>query len=719
MTTDLLVFAHIAKESSPLFNSQLLSPSRLQRTSPLSSPLFRPFSPPCYRPAIGGTPSSRHGFQMPRRFSPLSPSAGARTTVIAASALSVERGRTTGQGLGRGLPERASFGASNGTGAGNNEAALGSAGRSASRREGASEGTRRAERGRAVVAHAVVGGEIALGPAVVAQVIDDLGLDALLFLLTTVIIVPTCKWLKISPILGFLGAGLVFSRLGFGQHVNEIAPVSELGILFLLFQMGIELSVDRLKELAKYSFGLGLSQIAACTLAFAFLLQPADSPISPAHLLSQASSLLTLLPSSLTSLVPALSPLPFSTDLLAPLANITLDEALVIAVALSLSSSAFVLNLLDEHDELETKFGSATLGVLLMQDIAVVPILAILPVLEAVQRANAPEAFLALSLLAVTGTSLATDKLGFSDSLGAFLAGAILSSTPLKHDVALCTGPLQKLLLGLFFVTTGSSIDVDLLVEQWPVILTLLGGLLAVKTATVALLAPRWGLKGKDAIRTALILSPGGEFAFVVLALACDLGVLPTDVNRIVLIVVVLSMALTPALDALGYLIAGIGGRDENDGWLDVELVERRKHGKALPGEGRGLFLPAGVVDVDVGEVRQGGGGGGEAEEGDMDDGSLEELERIASGAIPPPPPLEPNPVFAARSEGDGRESNSGKDVSVSGGGMGGSAAAINPGGGAGVSGAGGGEGFGGDVFGGGDGFGAATEAPQLIGPGD
>ncbi|CAI5519903.1 unnamed protein product [Closterium sp. Naga37s-1] len=699
---------------------------------------------------------------MPRRSSQLSPSAGARTTVIAASAVSVERGRTTGQGLGRGLPERAAFGASNGTGA-SNESSLGSAGRSASRREGAGEGTRRAERGRAVVARAVVGGEIALGPAVVAQVIDDLGLDALLFLLTTVIIVPTCKWLKISPILGFLGAGLVFSRLGFGQHVNEIAPVSELGILFLLFQMGIELSVDRLKELAKYSFGLGLSQIAACTLAFAFLLQPADSPISPAHLFSQASSLLTLLPSSLTSLVPALPPLPFSTDLLAPLANITLDEALVIAVALSLSSSAFVLNLLDEHDELETKFGSATLGVLLMQDIAVVPILAILPVLEvaaallggpanvalaqllvagalkallglgailvgaqwlmkpafaAVQRANAPEAFLALSLLAVTGTSLATDKLGFSDSLGAFLAGAILSSTPLKHDVALCTGPLQKLLLGLFFVTTGSSIDVDLLVEQWPVILTLLGGLLAVKTATVALLAPRWGLKGKDAIRTALILSPGGEFAFVVLALACDLGVLPTDVNRIVLIVVVLSMALTPALDALGYLIAGIGGRDENDGWLDVELVERRKHGKALPGEGRGLFLPAGVVDVDVGEVRQGGRGGGEAEEGDMDDGSLEELERIASGAIPPPP-LEPNPVFAARSEGDGRESNSGKDVSVSGGGMGGSAAAINPGGGAGVSGAGGGEGFGGDVFGGGDGFGAATEAPQLIGPGD
>lgn len=144
-----------------------------------------------------------------------------------------------------------------------------------------------------VVARAAVGGDIALGPTVVAQVMDDLGLDALAFLLTTVIIVPSCKAIKVSPILGFLGAGLLFSRLGLGAHVDEIAPVSELGILFLLFQMGIELSVDRLKELAKYSFGLGLAQLAACTLAFSLLLQPIDSPISPAHLIAQVPAVAT------------------------------------------------------------------------------------------------------------------------------------------------------------------------------------------------------------------------------------------------------------------------------------------------------------------------------------------------------------------------------------------------------------------------------------------
>ncbi|XP_074312773.1 K(+) efflux antiporter 3, chloroplastic [Silene latifolia] len=406
------------------------------------------------------------------------------------------------------------------------------------------------------------------------DVINDLGLDTLTFLAVTVLIVPAFRALKTSTILGFFFAGVVLNQFGLIRNLTDVKILSEWGILFLLFEMGLELSLARLKALAKFAFGIGLPQVLLCTLAFAAFELPPNAAFG--------TKILMFLFHSRPDLV-----------------NIrSVDEAIVIGAALSLSSSAFVLQLLAEKGELPTRFGSATLGILLLQDIAVVPLLVILPVLETqnlaegslwptliseslkallglgvlslggkfllrrifevVAETRSSEAFVALCLLTVAGTSLLTQQLGFSDTLGAFLGGAILAETNFRTQIEADIRPFRGLLLGLFFVTTGTSIDMQLLLREWPNILALLGGLIAIKTMIIAAIGPRVGLTLKESIRIGFLLSQGGEFAFVVFSLANRLGVLPLELNKLLIIVVVLSMALTPLLNELGRKAADV-----------------------------------------------------------------------------------------------------------------------------------------------------------------
>lgn len=400
------------------------------------------------------------------------------------------------------------------------------------------------------------------------EVINDLGLDTLTFLAVTVLVVPAFKFVKASPILGFFFAGVVLNQFGLIRNLTDVKVLSEWGILFLLFEMGLELSLARLKALAKFAFGMGLTQVVLSTLAFTAFELPPNGAIG--------TRILEFLFHSRSDLV-----------------NIrSIDEAIVIGAALSLSSSAFVLQLLAEKGELPTRFGSATLGILLLQDIAVVPLLVILPVLEsqnlvqesilpmlvkeslkalgglgllsfggkfllrrifeAVAEARSSEAFVALCLLTVAGTSLITQKLGFSDTLGAFLAGALLAETNFRTQIEADIRPFRGLLLGLFFVTTGTSIDMQLLFREWPNVLSLLAGLIVIKTLIITAIGPRVGLTLQESVRIGLLLSQGGEFGFVVFSLANRLGVLPLELNKLLIIVVVLSMALTPLLNDLG-----------------------------------------------------------------------------------------------------------------------------------------------------------------------
>ncbi|KAK8957546.1 hypothetical protein KSP39_PZI000456 [Platanthera zijinensis] len=406
------------------------------------------------------------------------------------------------------------------------------------------------------------------------DVINDLGFDTLTFLAVTVMVVPAFKFIRASPILGFFFAGVVLNQFGLFRNLTDVKVLSEWGILFLLFEMGLELSLSRLKALAKYAFGMGLTQVVLSTLAFSIFELPPNGAIG--------TKILEFLFHSRPDLV-----------------NIrSIDEAVVIGASLSLSSSAFVLQLLAEKGELPTRLGSATLGILLLQDIAVVPLLVILPVLESqnlgnesiwpmlateslkalgglgllslggkyllrrifdvVAESRSSEAFVALCLLTVAGTSLLTQALGFSDTLGAFLAGALLAETNFRTQIEADIRPFRGLLLGLFFVTTGTSIDMQLLLREWPNVLTLLTGLIVIKTLIITAIGPRVGLTLQESIRIGLLLSQGGEFGFVVFSLANRLGVLPLELNKLLIIIVVLSMALTPFLNEIGKRAAEI-----------------------------------------------------------------------------------------------------------------------------------------------------------------
>ncbi|KAF5828963.1 Sodium/hydrogen exchanger family-domain-containing protein [Dunaliella salina] len=394
-----------------------------------------------------------------------------------------------------------------------------------------------------------------------ASGIVPLGFDLLTFLACTVFTIPVFKRFKISPILGFLTAGVVLQQLNLIHDPEEMGELGELGVLFLLFEMGLELSIDRLKSLAKFAFGLGSLQVLVTTFIFSAAALPPGGGI-----FTRILEFVTNAPQELVSIR-------------------SIDEAVVIGAALSLSSSAFVLQLLNERAEMSTKFGSATLGILLLQDIAVVPLLVLLPLavqlsssqglsadspspvslltllgptalktcgalglvlfsgrlvlrrmFEMVAKSDNSETFVGLCLLTVAGASLLTQRLGFSDTLGAFAAGVLLSESNFKTQI---------------------------LTENWQVIGMLLVGLLAVKTTVIASLGGQFGLTRSESIRTGFLLSQGGEFAFVLLSLANQLKVLPEELNQVLIIVVVMSMALTPGLAELGK-VAG----EALDRWL-------------------------------------------------------------------------------------------------------------------------------------------------------
>eukprot|EP00607_Mallomonas_marina_P010758 CAMPEP_0182421836 /NCGR_PEP_ID=MMETSP1167-20130531/7354_1 /TAXON_ID=2988 /ORGANISM="Mallomonas Sp, Strain CCMP3275" /LENGTH=832 /DNA_ID=CAMNT_0024599371 /DNA_START=104 /DNA_END=2602 /DNA_ORIENTATION=+ len=400
-----------------------------------------------------------------------------------------------------------------------------------------------------------------------SQTLDILGNDLLIFLCSTIGIVPLFKYLKASPVLGFLTAGLLMGPAGLGlfEDLADMETLAEFGVLFLLFEQGLELTVDRLKSLSKYAFGMGTLQMLISTLSFFAFPFVGGVKLLEYFFLSRAD-----------------------------VVNITrLDEALVIGATLSLSSSAFVLQILKEKGQLATKFGSASLGILLFQDIAVVPLLVLLPILESTESVDASaslallgmtfvkaivglggilvfggalvrflfslvaqskssETFVALCLLVAVGTGELTDALGLSSTLGAFAAGTLLAESNYRTQIEADIKPFRGLLLGLFFLTTGASVDPFVIQQQLPTAIGLLAGLIAFKATIITALGPIFGLSLSESVRTGFILSGGGEFAFVLLTLADKLNVIPNQLAKILVGVVVMSMALTPTLSSLG-----------------------------------------------------------------------------------------------------------------------------------------------------------------------
>ena len=374
--------------------------------------------------------------------------------------------------------------------------------------------------------------------------------DTLILLLATALITPLCQRLGTSPILGFLASGMLLGPNGCGliSGIHTTETLAELGIVFFLFEMGIELSVERLLSMKRDVFGLGLSQFLGTAVAIA-----------------AAGSL----------------------------AGLPANALVVLGGGLALSSSAFVLQLLKDKNQLATRFGKASFGVLLFQDLAVVPLLVVTPILaggggglaaalgsavlkaaialvsitllgryilnplfKVVASAQSQEAFLGVILLTVLSMSFMTEGLGLSNTLGAFLAGVLLSETKYRYQVEADIAPFRGVLLGLFFVTVGFEIDLHLVASKLPIVSAVVFGIMAIKAAILTLMSLVFGLTLSVSQQTGLILSQGGEFAFVAFGLARSLGILDVATTKLMLTSVSLTMALTPLMSSLGAKIA-------------------------------------------------------------------------------------------------------------------------------------------------------------------
>ncbi|KAL9252372.1 K(+) efflux antiporter 2, chloroplastic-like protein [Drosera capensis] len=360
--------------------------------------------------------------------------------------------------------------------------------------------------------------------------------DVLWLLLASVIFVPLFQ--KIpggSPVLGYLTAGILIGPYGLSiiRHVHGTKAIAEFGVVFLLFNIGLELSVERLSSMKKYVFGLGSAQVLTTAAVVGLV----------AHFLGQPG-----------------------------------PAAIVIGNGLALSSTAVVLQVLQERGESTSRHGRATFSVLLFQVgfqaiaealgmaavKAIVAIAAIVaggrlllrPIYKQIAENQNAEIFSANTLLVILGTSLLTARAGLSMALGAFLAGLLLAETEFSLQVESDIAPYRGLLLGLFFMTVGMSIDPKLLISNFPVVMGNLGLLIVGKTALVAFVGKLFGLSVISAIRVGLLLAPGGEFAFVAFGEAVNQGIISPQLSSLLFLVVGISMALTPWLAAGGQLIA-------------------------------------------------------------------------------------------------------------------------------------------------------------------
>jgi len=361
-------------------------------------------------------------------------------------------------------------------------------------------------------------------------------------LAAAVIAIPLFRRFNLSAVLGYLAAGVVIGPWGLGlfTDVESILHFSELGVVLLLFVIGLELQPSRLWAMRKAIFGMGAAQVAITMIAL----------VAALRLLGQ--------------------PWP---------------AAIVIGFALSLSSTALVLQLLAERGELNTRHGRSAFAILLFQDLAVMPALVLLPLLagggtgqldwksltlgavvvlavvglgryilrpalRVVASTKVKEAFTAAALLVVVGTALLFDSLGLSMALGAFLAGVLLADSEYRHELEADIEPFKGLLLGLFFMAVGMSANVGMLLEQPMTVILLTLGYMTLKAAAIWVMARFLRQDTLTAARLAIVLAGGGEFAFVLLTLVAGDGLVGQAAADMAIIVVTLSMALSPLLIA-------------------------------------------------------------------------------------------------------------------------------------------------------------------------
>lgn len=374
-------------------------------------------------------------------------------------------------------------------------------------------------------------------------------LHIVVLLLAAVAIVGTFRFIRISPVLGYLVAGTIIGPFGFGfiQEHDYAKGIAEFGVIFLLFIIGLELSFERLRSMRTHVFGFGGAQ---CII---------------------------------TATIVALLFIGFGGDATA---------AFIIGGGLALSSTAIVLQVVSEQGEKSSQVGRLSLATLILQDLAVIPLLVFVslvseggsllsavsdatlkaaialtvifvagrlllrPLFRLIASMDNTELFTATTMLVVLGVSAATSIAGLSPALGAFMAGLLVAETEFKPQVESDILPFKGLLLGFFFMSVGMSLNLEMLTNKFVDIIGLAIALMATKALIIMGLCRVFGFGLSTAIHSGLLLSQGSEFAFVLFALANNQGILSDEISQILLVVITVSMALTPLIAQLGKKIA-------------------------------------------------------------------------------------------------------------------------------------------------------------------
>ena len=372
----------------------------------------------------------------------------------------------------------------------------------------------------------------------------------LLYLLAAVLGVVTCRSLKLPPMLGYLAAGVLIGphAMALAQNSEGVRHLGEFGVVFLMFAIGLEFSLPKLLAMRKQVFGLGLMQVLA-TMA-----------------------VVTVGGVALSHWVGGIWDMGWQT-------------ALALSGVLAMSSTAIVVKLMAERAELESEHGRRVMGILLFQDLAVVPLLILIPALGSaseqllpalgwalikavvlvgllltggqrfmrwwltlVARRKSEELFMLNLLLITLGLAWLTELAGLSLALGAFIAGVLVSETEYRHQVGTDIRPFHDVLLGLFFITIGMMLDWHILVDRWALVLALLAVPLLVKAVIILVLARLMGATTGVALRSGLFLAQAGEFGFVLLSLTQENGLVQPALMNPILAAMVLSMLATPFL---------------------------------------------------------------------------------------------------------------------------------------------------------------------------
>ncbi|MCA1370799.1 cation:proton antiporter [Bradyrhizobium sp. BRP14] len=364
--------------------------------------------------------------------------------------------------------------------------------------------------------------------------------QALMLLGGAVVAAPLFKRLGLGTILGYLAAGILIGPVA--QRITEgeeILHVSELGVVFLLFIIGLELKPSRLWQMRRDIFGLGTAQVVFTGLVLSFL-------ITSSGLLGGAGSIIA-------------------------------------GFGLALSSTAFAMQILDENNDTNTRYGQRAFSILLLQDLAIVPLLALIPLMAAqapedtttpledfaiavtavaalfaaglyllnplfqvIARTGARDVMIAAALLVVMGAATMMQLAGLSMAMGAFLAGVLLAESSYRHELEADIEPFRGILQALFFMAVGLSLELDVVAENFLQIIIAVPVLMAVKSLVLYGLCRATGSPHNDALRIGLLLPQGGEFGFVLFTAAAAAGVFSQGTSSLLVAIVTLSMALTP-----------------------------------------------------------------------------------------------------------------------------------------------------------------------------